>query len=298
MPRCMARGTVPRIHWTSAGPAMDTLYLQLEPCARHRPFVQHLYIVKDCGRMTDHGSSRFSSPYRNICVVKRLATTGTADVGACWNLIDSPPHYGHRPRRRPLHGWVFGFKCFPLAGVEFARVQPLLRQLQQRAERIMQSAEPALDELVAALDECIDALIALELLATRSPIDAAQAGAPASGVTGDALGATTQRRSARTVQRRLKALTGMSPKRWSALARFRAAFASLMNGDESLAGLASLEGYADQPHMTAEMKRHSGYTPARLRRFARRFVTASPAAILHVEKLLPRVQRLLHLPSK
>ena len=273
---------------------MDTLFLQLRPSPHHRRHVHHLYVVKDCGRMTGPGGSRFSSAHRNLGVVHRVAprsTDGAIAVPPRWTLIDSPPRYGHQPRRHALHGWTFGFKCFPHPDADFRSVQPMLGELQRRAAPLIGRDPPLLDELVLAIDDCIESMRVARLLSTP----------PSDGFSpGNSLRErgriATRPVCTRTCQRQTRSATGLGPKRWSTLARFSATFGALVHGQSPLATLASDEGYADQAHMTGDIKRHSGYSPARLRRFAARFVALPADRVLSCAALLSRVQRLLHVP--
>ncbi|QEH32052.1 transcriptional activator FtrA [Aquisphaera giovannonii] len=73
--------------------------------------------------------------------------------------------------------------------------------------------------------------------------------------------------SRRQVERRVRALTGTSPKRLAGLARFqRARDAIWADPAIGLAGLAISAGYSDQAHMTREFRRYAGQTPARFAR--------------------------------
>lgn len=61
--------------------------------------------------------------------------------------------------------------------------------------------------------------------------------------------------------------TGVSPKLYSRLARFRAALAHAGSGRQrDWAGVAARLGYADQSHLIAEVRRFSGLTPGDLTR--------------------------------
>ena len=75
--------------------------------------------------------------------------------------------------------------------------------------------------------------------------------------------------SRRQVERRVRALTGTSPKQLAGLARFqRARDALWADPSFDLARLAIATGYSDQAHMTREFRRYSGQTPARFAREA------------------------------
>jgi AraC-like DNA-binding protein len=79
--------------------------------------------------------------------------------------------------------------------------------------------------------------------------------------------ADEQGTSSRQVERRVRRLTGASPKQLASLTRFQAARDAIW-ADPSidLARLAAEVGYADQPHLTREFRRYSGLTPARFAR--------------------------------
>jgi AraC-like DNA-binding protein len=73
--------------------------------------------------------------------------------------------------------------------------------------------------------------------------------------------------SIRQVERRVRALTGTSPKRLASLSRFQTARDAIWaNPSIGLAQLAIDAGYSDQPHMTREFKRYCGQSPARFAR--------------------------------
>lgn len=73
--------------------------------------------------------------------------------------------------------------------------------------------------------------------------------------------------SSRQVERRVRTLTGTSPKRLACLARFQKVRDAIWADPAvDLARLAIDAGYADQPHMTREFRRYAGQTPARFAR--------------------------------
>ena len=70
--------------------------------------------------------------------------------------------------------------------------------------------------------------------------------------------------SRRQVERRVRRVTGWSPKQLSGLARFQRVRDALWEEpSQSLAGLAIDAGYADQAHMSRQFKRFSGMTIGR-----------------------------------
>jgi AraC-like DNA-binding protein len=89
----------------------------------------------------------------------------------------------------------------------------------------------------------------------------ARPGAPAVDALADELGW-----SRRHFSRRFRAATGFSPDRFRRIARFERFTAALARAPgDSLAGLAADHGYADQAHLTHEVRDFSGLTPAELR---------------------------------
>jgi AraC-like DNA-binding protein len=70
--------------------------------------------------------------------------------------------------------------------------------------------------------------------------------------------------SARTLQRLLERTTGRSPGYWRQLARVRRAGRAASRGAR-LSEVAAEHGYADQAHMTRDMRRWLGVSPSRLK---------------------------------
>ncbi len=79
--------------------------------------------------------------------------------------------------------------------------------------------------------------------------------------------AKEQCRSIRQVERRVRVLSGTSPKRLACLSRFQMARDSIWaNPSIELIRLSVEAGYSDQSHMTRDFKRFCGQTPARFAR--------------------------------
>ncbi|MBA8796114.1 AraC-like DNA-binding protein [Friedmanniella endophytica] len=70
--------------------------------------------------------------------------------------------------------------------------------------------------------------------------------------------------SERTLHRRALAAFGYGTRTLTRILRFQQALSGLRAGD-SLAGIASAAGYADQPHLTREVRALTGRTPTALR---------------------------------
>lgn len=83
-------------------------------------------------------------------------------------------------------------------------------------------------------------------------------------VVGAALDGGANRCSARTVERHFARAVGIAPRRVRQIERAREAVARLQDG-RPIADVAYRLGYADQAHLTRDVKRLTGYTPGRTR---------------------------------
>jgi AraC-like DNA-binding protein len=104
----------------------------------------------------------------------------------------------------------------------------------------------------ADADDLLDAFANRGLLAHDHVVDATLDGAQT-------------RFSARSVQRHFQQATGLSPHRVEQIERARIAAARLRAG-EAITDVAYDLGYADQSHLTREVKRLTGYTPGQAQR--------------------------------
>jgi AraC-like DNA-binding protein len=98
-----------------------------------------------------------------------------------------------------------------------------------------------------AVDDLIDAFAAHGVLAHDRIVEAVLVGRPVTV-------------SARSVQRHFARVTGLSPHHVEQISRARAAVNRLQTG-EAIAEVAYDLGYADQSHLTRDVKRLTGYTP-------------------------------------
>lgn len=73
-----------------------------------------------------------------------------------------------------------------------------------------------------------------------------------------------------TLLRRVRAATGLTPKQFARIVRFRAAALRLVDGEVTGAQAAVGGGYADQPHFTHEVRALTGLTPKDLAQRIRR----------------------------
>ena len=252
-----------------------SVYVELRPLAAHRHLVDHLFILRDCGRLTGPERSVFASPFCEVALVGQRRGAGDALV---WQTLQTPPRFGRQPRPAALHGWLIGVRYDPLlSGPEdLAALQEAAADLDRVVGR-----DGGLDAIVHLLDRALDAGAATEPgigrpapgSRQRQTIGAwtrALSAIGADGVVKVAELAGATRIPARTLQRHVRARTGLSPKRYTALRRFDAALRGVAGGEAAFADVAMATGYADQSHMTVDLAQHTGASPGRLRAFARR----------------------------
>lgn len=89
------------------------IYAELAPIARHRTFVDHLFVLKDCGRLNRFGSNLFASPFSEIALIGRHHKADDENA-ITWKTIHLAPRFGRQSRQNDFHGWIIGFRCQPL----------------------------------------------------------------------------------------------------------------------------------------------------------------------------------------
>jgi len=274
-------------------------YVELQPTDRHRSFIDHLFILRDCGRLTDAGRNLFASPFSEIVLVRGYPQGAVShDDGApFWKTIYLPPRFGRRLRRSGFHGWMLGIRCPPFGlDVNDDTFAGLAGLFEPNIEGV-----DAFDPIVAALDDWADRLRPRLDLATRRQ-DARKTAAALDRV----LNASGQRPTAkvtdvaasagvvpRTLQRHFRDRTGLSPKRYAAVQRFNGAVRQIASGADSLAQIASAAGYSDQAHLTADVSQHAGLPPGRFRTLAQRQVVRDSVRFFKDPDLRKRVRLLV-----
>jgi AraC-like DNA-binding protein len=76
--------------------------------------------------------------------------------------------------------------------------------------------------------------------------------------------------SMRGFQVRFRAEVGLTPKEFARLTRLQAMLRALESADAGIAAVAADSGFTDLAHVTRELRRVTGHTPARLRDALRR----------------------------
>ncbi|MCZ0732971.1 AraC family transcriptional regulator [Phreatobacter sp. AB_2022a] len=282
-------------------PMADTasFYVELAPRDRRRNPVDHLFMLHDCGRLIGAEAKLFSSPFLEICLVGRRQAGGAGETAAplAWTAVCRKPRFGQRPRSRPFHGWMLGFRCRPLdIAWEGAALLGLARSFVAEVEG---GATP--DAIAHALDDWAGAVCAALAVRTDTgrgrpadepaadPVDRCLAAlAPGRAASVMALAASTGL-APRTLQRRFLSRAGLPPKRLMTLQRFTRAMAAIASGG-NLAQVALEAGYCDQAHLSADLKRHAGLSPSRFRALAERQVMPAPVRFFQDEDLQQRAR--------
>ena len=77
------------------------VYAELQPIDRHRSFIDHLFVLRDRGRLTGAGRNLFASPFSELVLVGRRPNDGNDnDAAIAWRALHLPPRFGRQPRQR------------------------------------------------------------------------------------------------------------------------------------------------------------------------------------------------------
>ena len=266
------------------------VYAELQPIERHRALIDHLFVLRDRGRLTGVGRNLFASPFSELALVGRRSDDGRDnDAPIAWKALHLPPRFGRQPRRHSFHGWMFGIRCRPLdpdtADAALAGLSELLNAT------IEDNGQSPFDPIIGALDAWIEHLRPrLDVGATAALDDALSAPAPDRGVAAlaAAVGVVP-----RTLQRHFRNRTGLAPKRYAAVRRFNGALRQVALGHRSLAHIASDAGYSDQAHLTTDLGRHAGLSPGRFRAQAQRQIVQDAVRFFKDAALRNRVRLLV-----
>jgi AraC-like DNA-binding protein len=280
-----------------------TVYVELQPMDRHRSFIDHLFVLRDRGRLTGVGRNLFASPFSEIALVGRPVHDDSADIDGmvAWKAVHLPPRFGWQPRRRSFHGWMLGIRYRPL---DLDMADTALVGLSELSNTRFEGArDNPFDPIISALDAWIEHHLSPRLNAVRvrrSP--AAESAAAVDGVLSAAVPNRGIRIAAlaetagvvpRTLQRHFRKRTGLAPKRYAAVQRFSGALQQVALGDGSLANIASEAGYCDQAHLTTDLGRHAGLSPGRFRALARQQIVRDAVRFFKDADLRNRVRLLV-----
>jgi AraC-like DNA-binding protein len=280
------------------------VYAELQPIDRHRSFIDHLFVLRDRGRLTGVGRNLFASPFSEIALVSRRPddNKGDNDGVAVWKAIHLPPRFGRQPRQHSFHGWMLGIRCRPLdldtGGAALAGLSELF------TATVEGESESPFDPIIGALDAWIDHLrprlnAATTLQLRTLELAAAVEGALSASGLDRNRGASVASLAAtvgvvpRTLQRHFRNRTGLAPKRYAAVQRFSGALRQVALGSESLAHIAAEAGYSDQAHLTTDLGRHAGLSPGRFRAQAQRQIVRDAVRFFKDVDLQNRVRLLV-----
>jgi AraC-like DNA-binding protein len=280
------------------------VYAELQPIDRHRSFIDHLFVLRDHGRLIGVGRNLFASPFSEIALVGRRPDGHGADNDGVvvWKAIHLPPRFGRLPRQHSFHGWMLGVRCRPL---DLDAGDAALVGLSELFTATLKGkSESPFDPIIGALDDWIEQLRprfnAAKTLQVRTlELAAALEGAlSASGLDQDrgtsvASLAATFGVVPRTLQRHFRNRTGLAPKRYTGVQRFSGALRQVALGRGSLAHIASEAGYSDQAHLTTDLGRHAGLSPGRFRALARRQIVRDAVRFFKDADLQNRVRLLV-----
>lgn len=253
-------------------------YAELQPLPGHRGLVDHLFILRDAGVLTGPQRSVFASPFCEVALLGRQC-----DDARSWQVARSAPRFGSQPRAAPLHGWLIGVRFDPLnAGLE--TLPQALGSLSDEVDALIACGR-GFDAIATAIDRAIEMATTTrapdEVMRWRDVLSLPETtvveAAAAGGIT------------PRTLQRMVRARTGLSPKQYASLHRYTAALHDVAGGDDSIAEVALAAGYCDQAHLSADLAQHTGSSPARLRAFARNQDRDAAARLFETPEGLDRV---------
>jgi AraC-like DNA-binding protein len=280
-----------------------TVYVELQPMDRHRSFIDHLFVLRDRGRLTGVGRNLFASPFSEIALVGRPVGDDSTDIDGtvAWKAFHLPPRFGRQPRQHSFHGWMLGIRYRPLdLDMADAALAGLSELFNARFEGMR---ENPFDPIIGALDAWIEHHLSPRFNAVRvrrSP--AAESAAAVDGVLSAAVPdrgirvaalAATAGVVPRTLQRHFRKRTGLAPKRYAAVQRFSGALQQVALGGGSLANIASEAGYCDQAHLTTDLGRHAGLSPGQFRALARQQIVRDAVRFFKDADLRNRVRLLV-----
>ena len=226
---------------------LPAFYAEFAPLPQHSSVVDHVYVLKDCGMLTADRQV-FASPFRELSFTYRRSDH-------VHKVIVVQPSFGHRKRNQAFHGWSFGVRSKPSVHWSSGTDGPPFADCQSRLAQAVLSGPSCIDVL-SILDQLVNGLT--KQSADRSGevyhfLDVSQFQV--------ARLATLLGQSVRTLQRRLKTSTGLPPKRFLAVERFRRAVQAVPMRNAKLSVVAGDLGFSDQAHLTREFQRHAGLSP-------------------------------------
>lgn len=229
--------------------AQSAFYAEFDPLEDHSNFVDSIYVLKDRGLLTANCLA-FASPLRELAFSFRESTAGSGHSG---KVVVNEPNFGHRRKGRAFFGWIIGIKFKPTWSGPLRTEDPVIVGCQGSLARLISSSPSRigildpLDQLLLALSQQHDSVMSSECFETSHD----RVANLARHVGG----------SVRTLHRRMRTSTGLPPKRFLTMQRFRRSVYEIATRDTGLSLIASDLGFSDQAHLTREFRRHAGVSP-------------------------------------
>ena len=232
--------------------AQPSFYAEFAPLEDHSSFVDSIYILKDRGRLTANRLT-FASPLRELTFSFRESAAPRS--GYSGKVVVNEPNFGHRKKGRTFFGWIIGIKFKPTWSGPLDTEIPMIVACQHSLKRAI-SGSPSCLTILDPLDQV---LLALSRQTQRGSIMSSdyfdtshdRVSNLASQVGG----------SVRTLHRRMRASTGIAPKRFLAMQRFRRSVYEIATRNTGLSLIAFNLGFSDQAHLSREFQRHAGVPP-------------------------------------
>ena len=231
--------------------AQPAFYAEFAPLEDHSNLVDSIYVLKDRGRLTAKRLA-FASPLRELTFSFRESAHGPGHSG---KVVVNEPNFGHRTKGRAFFGWIIGIKFKPTWSGPLRGEDPMIVACLRTLARVIDSSPSHLD-ILDTLDRVLCAL-------SQGPQHEPIAGREYFETSHDRVSNLARRvgGSVRTLHRRMRASTGLPPKRFLAMQRFRRAVYEIATRNAGLSVIAIGLGFSDQAHLTREFRRHAGVTP-------------------------------------
>jgi AraC-like DNA-binding protein len=258
---------------------LPAFYAEFAPLAKHIHFVDHLYVLKDRGLLTAPGRSIFASPFRDVAF-----TFPGESAGGAGRVALVKPSFGHRKRKTAFHGWAFGVRTNAASSWPSATDRPAVADCLAQLAQVM-CGEASCSSVLKILDQFLDDETTQRELRWSDIHGFLQVSQSKVREAATRLG-----RSPRTLQRKVRTSTGLSPKQLLAVQRFDCAVHTVPAANAKLAHIAGDLRFADQAHLAREFRRHAGLSPGAFRQMwqsshgqaVRFFQDSSPTVRLRV----------------
>ncbi len=243
------------------------------PAPRLLPLVECYWTLDVADASPPHPAEVRALPDARVDLVFDLSPDATTGAPRAWlaGPRQSADCYRHTRPTHLLGATLLPTALGPLFGLSPARLSADWHAL----ESLLGDLGRELTAAVAALAgrdsrlAFLDAFLAARLADAHVDVRVRRAIVAVEGAGGDIdVGSLSARVAAspRQLTRLFRDCMGMGPKRFGRIVRAQAALRRLVQGETPLADLAADLGYADQAHLTRELRQLFGVAPARLAR--------------------------------